>query len=207
MSDEAECKKYLSEIYSDDLLQLNLTYPEGAKTVSASWNTEHRWWLSHVHTRIAKQQCTNNFLYCVESLWRSAKQNFPEYWVETWNRRNPVVSDERGIPWTGVYFRIAHNYPWLIFGAVVVLITTVVGRWKRTRIMPIIAVSMVPLYIFLVTLVFGSTYDAFEGGRLKFLLEPSIYIFIFVQAYLGVKYIYLGSKGGTNCKKKSILTN
>ena len=207
MKSEADCKKLLSGQFSDDLLQLNLTYPEGAKAVSSKYNTEQRWWLSQVHTRIAEQRCSNNFMYCAESLWRSVKQNFPEYWVETWDRRNPVVSDDRGIPWIGFYYRIVSNYPWLILGALLVLVTTVTSQWKRTSIMPIIGVSIVPLYVFVITLVAGNTYDSFEGGRLKFLLEPIIYIFLFVQAYLGVKYIYLGSKGGTNCKKKSILTN
>ena len=114
MKSEADCKKLLSGRFSDDLLQLNLTYPEGAKAVSSKYNTEQRWWLSQVHTRIAEQRCSNNLMYCAESLWRSVKQNFPEYWVETWDRRNPVVSDDRGIPWTGFYFRIVFNYPWLI---------------------------------------------------------------------------------------------
>ena len=46
------------------------------------------------------------------------------------------------------------------------------------------------VYVFVISLVAGNTYDAFEGGRIKFLLEPTIYIFLFVQAFFGLKYIF-----------------
>ena len=57
-----------------------------------------------------------------------------------------------------------------------------------------VGVSIIPLYVFAVTML-GNSYDAFEGGRLKFLLEPVIFIFIVVQAFAGVRYLYLGARG------------
>ena len=70
--------------------------------------------------------------------------------------------------------------------------------------MPIIGVSLVPMYVFVITLV-GNNYDAFEGGRLKFLLEPPIYILIVVQAFFGLKYMYFGSRGEPDSRKRSVL--
>jgi hypothetical protein len=85
---------------------------------------------------------------------------------------------------------LGSNYPWLILGALLVLVTTVTSQWNRTSILPIVGVSIVPLYVFVISLVAGNTYDAFEGGRIKFLLEPTIYIFLFVQSFFGLKYIF-----------------
>ena len=204
-SNKADCEKFLSRYYPSDILQIGMTYPEGAKLLSGggnNYNTEQYWWLSHVHTRIAKEQCAKHTRYCINSLIRSFRQNFPEYWVESWDRRNPVVSDENGIPWTNLYFKIAHNYPWLIFASFLVLTITLVSRWPQTNLMPIIGLSIIPLYVFTITLT-GNIYDAFEGVRLKFLLEPVIFTFIFVQGVLSVRFIYLGSRGRQkDCREK-----
>ena len=198
-SNKADCERFLSKYYPSDILQLGIKYPEQAKKLSGggnNYNTEQYWWLSHVHTRIAKEQCAKRIRYCVNSLFRSFRQNFPEYWVESWDRRNPVVSDEHGIPWSSLYYKIVHNYPWLILASLLVLSITLVSRWPQTNLTPIVGLSIVPLYVFAITLT-GNIYDAFEGGRLKFLLEPVIFTFIFVQGVLSVRYIYLGSRGET----------
>ena len=50
-----------------------------------------------------------------------------------------------------------------------------------------------PAYVFSITLLVNN-YEAFEGGRLKFLLEPAIYVFIVVQVFFSVKYFFVGSK-------------
>ena len=202
MTNEVECRKFFADRFPGELLELNFTYPAAARAVSGKWNTEDRWWLSHIHGRILKRYCASNLGYCAESLWRSVKQNFPQYWVESWESNNPVTAS---IPWKLTYYRLAHNYPWLIFFAVVVVATTTASRWratpnsggrnlsKITPILRIIGVMVIPMYIFGVTLI-GSVYDGFEGGRLKFLLEPTLYTFIVVQAFLSVKYIFVGSK-------------
>ena len=187
------CEKYLSERYPTEVLAIDFPYPKGAQAVSGGYNTEDRWWLSQVKTRIAKQVCFDNLGSCIGSLWRSLLQNYPEYWVETWDRRNPMVSDDAGIPWMGISGRIVHNYPWFILGAVVILLTVVTGRWRETEKLPILGVAVMPAYVFSITLL-GNNYDAFEGGRLKFLLEPAIYVFIVVQVFYALRYIYLGSR-------------
>jgi len=194
-----DCKKFLSKKYPVDLLQLDSTYPKSANKLSSGrdhYNKEYTWWLSHVHSRIAKLQCSTEPVYCIKSLWRSFRQNFPEYWVESWDSRNPIVSNQTGIPWTSAYNKIVHNYPWFILASIVVVTLTTFNRFGASSIMPLIGIGLVPLYVYAITLT-GNIYDAFEGGRLKFLLEPSIFVFIFTQCYLALRYIYVGSQHDT----------
>jgi len=193
MKNRTGCRDYFAARFPKEMIELKIKYPESAKAVSGGFNNEDRWWLSHIHSRIAKEQCRTDFGYCVKSLLRSVTQNFPEYWVETWDRSNPVVADDGGLPWIKAYVRVAHNYPFLIVCAGVVLIIRLTSTRKLSHARKAFSVSIVPLYVFSVTLL-GNTYDAFEGGRLKFLLEPAIFIFIVIQVFHAVRYISIGSK-------------
>jgi len=104
-----------------------------------------------------------------------------------------MVSDDAGIPWMGISGRIVRNYPWLILGAVVILLTSCVWSLERNKITSNSWRSDNAAYVFSITLL-GNNYDAFEGGRLKFLLEPAIYVFIVVQVFYALRCIYLGSR-------------
>jgi hypothetical protein len=189
IDDKAECKNYLRKLFPDANLELNLGYPVAARAVSGKYNTEDRWWISHIKTRITKEQCSKNIHSCITSLWRSVRQNYPEYWVEGWDRQNPMFSPEGGVPWENFAGRLTYKYPWLIATALLVVVVVEVSRRNWVRFWPLIGLSLVPLYVFGITLM-GNNYDAFEGGRLKFLLEPTIYIFIYVQFVLALKFIY-----------------
>ena len=82
----------------------------------------------------------------------------------------------------------------------VILVTVVSGRWRETEKLRILGVAVMPAYVFSITLL-GNNYDAFEGGRLKFLLEPVIYVFIIVQVFYALRYIYIGSREGIAVRK------
>jgi hypothetical protein len=198
MSNEVECKKFLAEHFPSDLAELKYSYPEGARSISGGYNTEDRWWLSHITSRIAKRYCVDNLGHCIGSLGKSIKQNFPEYWIESWDRRNPVVADTGGIPWVSAYYRIADKFPWLLLGGVAVVIITMVGRRDRSYVLRTIGILIVPLYVFSITLL-GNVYDAFEGGRLRFLLEPTLYTFFLVQVFCVVKLMIMGSRVRGTC--------
>lgn len=202
MNDEVACKEFFRERFPSDLLDLGRQYPKGALAVSSKYNTEDRWWLSHIHKRILKRYCSENPGYCLKSLWRSVKQNFPEYWVESWQRGNPVTKDREGVPWLSAYERVSRNFPWFVGAAIIIFGITVLASWRRfpspstqdlTNLARIIGMAIVPGYVFSITLV-GSVYDGFEGGRLRFLLEPTLFVFVVTQGYFGIKHLFLGAR-------------
>ncbi len=188
---EVECKEFFANKFPKEVSEIRLVYPDQAHAVSAKHNSEKRWWLSQVQTRIAKQECINETKACITSLFRSVRQNFPEYWIESWDRRNPIVADKTGIPWTKVYYRISNNYFWLIILSCVIFLITSANRSIRPNILPIIGKTLVPLYVFGISPL-GNSFDAYEGGRLKFMLEPTIFVFIFVQICSALHHFLLG---------------
>ena len=190
--DRIGCKQYLGQIFPDELMQVDRLYPQGALSVSGGSNTEDRWWLTQVQSRIAKDYCSKNVWVCAESFSKSLLQNFPEYWVESWDRNNPLLSRDNGIPWVNIYYKIVHNYPWILFCSAIIFVIIILRRWQTASKVRILGVCVVPSYVLGITLL-GNNYDAFEGGRLKFLLEPTIYVFILVHIYLAIKFIYIGA--------------
>ena len=101
------------------------------------------------------------------------------------------AADETGIPWTKVYYRISNNYFWLIILSCVIFLITSANRSIRPNMLPIIGKILVPLYVFGISLL-GNSFDAYEGGRLKFMLEPTIFVFIFVQICSALHHFLLG---------------
>ena len=138
--------------------------------------------INFIHTRIANEKCGTDPIYCMKSVWRSVHRNWPDYWTETFGFDTNVLVDR--IPWKIFYYRIASRYQFLFFPALVI---TLILIWKKKKhYRRWIGVSTVPAYVLGISLL-GNRFNWYEGQRLKFFLEPTLFVFLVVQGYMFAK--------------------
>ena len=161
-------------------------YPDRAKQFSSKYNSENQWKLNIAHAEIVKEQCENNLLLCLKGPLKSLRQNIPEYWfVESWG--DSVLIAALPIKYKKMWYRINVRYLWFLLFA---------GGWAlykivkngRNDIIRLSGLVLIPAYIFSLCIL-ANRFDWYEGGRLKYLLEPTYFVFILVQAYWVTKSI------------------
>ena len=161
---------------------LNKIYPRKAYSYSGGYNTKDQWQLNFIHSSIAKSQCASSMQVCVSALWKSFRQNWPEYWyVEGWGAS--VVDN---LPdWYKInYFRLSTRYLWFLGLATFLFLLLQSTRLKKKdQFYKCVGLILVPGFIFGIC-IFGNRFDWYEGGRMKFFLEPVYFVFISSQIYL-----------------------
>ncbi len=173
--------KFIS-VYSDNI---KVKYPEGASEISAGYNTEAQWRLHLIHPQIAKDKCRAEPLYCLSGLFRSIQTNWPQYWIETWPHENTLVAN---LPWTSYFYRGVHHYRLELLCAFLIFS---IHTFRRTlpHLVSVLGKSLVPLYVFGICIL-GNWFDWYEGGRFKFFLEPSFFVFIVVQCFVAGRFLF-----------------
>ncbi len=176
--------------FVDDHKQfISLHYPEEAKQYSGGYNTEKQWVLNQVHNFVAAEKCASDPGSCITSVVRSVKQNWPEYWIETWDGRNKLVKQ---LHWEELSGRLVYKYQLAALICIGIFLFMNFGKphigWWR-----VFGITAIPGYILLICLL-GNRYDWYEGGRLKYFLEPSLYVFLTVQFYNLMKRLKLFSR-------------
>ena len=161
--------------------KISLHYPAGAHDYAAGYNTEQQWKLNLIHSEIALEKCVSSGVSCLTALWKSLRQNWSEYWhVEGWG--NSVLVDRLPDWYKRAYFRLSTRYVWfLVFAAALFLIAHKISRKSEWR--KILGLILVPGFVFGVC-IFGNRFDWYEGGRMKFFLEPVYVVFVSSQIYL-----------------------
>lgn len=169
----------LIKSYTDDNIR---SYPAKASDVEGGYNTKKQWNLNYAHSRIAKEYCGKDPYKCLYGVWRSLKTNWSEYWkIESWGKS---ILTESYSPWVKTqYFRISTRYlPLLVFAAFWFVLLAKRGKNTWLELYKILGLILVPGYLFGVCIL-GNRFDWYEGGRMRFFLEPVLYVFITVQLY------------------------
>jgi len=163
---------------------INLNYPTEAHSYAGGYNTEQQWALNFIHSEIAKEKCVSDRTFCLAALWTSLRQNWPEYWyVEGWG--NSVLTDRLPGWYKRSYFRLVTRYLWflLLSISIFVILRSVQNKSGRPGWLKIFGLTLVPGFI-LGVCIFGNRFDWYEGGRMKFFLEPVYLVLIASQIYL-----------------------
>ena len=161
-------------------------YPDNAKKYSNKYNSEDQWKLNIAHGEIVKNRCANDFIFCLKGPFKSLRQNFSEYWfVESWG--DSVLISALPEEYEKFWYRINVRYFWFLVLAVGCVIFNIRAK-KQKEILRLCGLSLIPCYILSVCIL-GNRYDWYEGGRLKYLLEPTYFVFISVQAYWFMKFV------------------
>tara|TARA_Y100001934_G_scaffold281512_1_gene391477 strand:- start:554 stop:1972 length:1419 start_codon:yes stop_codon:yes gene_type:complete len=177
--------------------EIEVQYPEPAKQYAGGYNTQEQWQLNFIHSTLAKETCAENSKYCFLAIWRSLRQNWSEYWhVEGWS--NSILIDRLPDWYTKAYYRVSTRYVWfLILGAICFMVVRIYIRdHKKQYWWQVLGVILVPGFIFGIC-IFGNRFDWYEGGRLKFFLEPVYFVFVSSQIYLfGTQLFWKTKKTG-----------
>ena len=163
---------------------VKIRYPSAAEQYSGGYNTEEQWRLNHIHTKVANEFCVEDIHRCLNRIRKSLRQNWSEYWVESWDSSNTIVQSAF---WTKYYYRVVHNYREILLLLLVVALVSDRLLEKR-KLLKVCGLCVVPGYILTISLL-GNRYDWYEGGRLKYILEPGIFVFCSVYIYRVLYYL------------------
>ena len=148
------------------------------------YNTEKQWRLHHIHNRVGDKFCTQDFHRCLYRIVKSLRQNWPEYWIESWDSANTIVQSAF---WTKYYYRVVANYREILL--VLFIVALVSDRLlSKQNIVRVCGLCVIPGYILVISLL-GNRYDWYEGGRLKYILEPGIFVFCSVYSYRALYHL------------------
>ena len=142
---------------------------------------------------LVKEKCGNQFVDCLQGVSKSFWYNWPQYWfVETWGDDSVLI--ERLPVWYKIlWYRVSANYHWLLIFSGVAAVT-ISSKKKPRNLFNVVGLLLIPSYIFAVCIL-GNRYDWYEGGRLKFFLEPTFFVLIATQMYMAKESIsFLYSK-------------
>jgi len=163
---------------------IKLRYPDGAKQFSGGYNTEEQWRLNYIHTKVANEFCVEDIHRCLNRIAKSLSQNWSEYWVESWDSRNAIVQSAF---WPKYYYRVVHNYREILL--LLFIVALVSDRLlEKQNIVRVCGLCVIPGYILVISLL-GNRYDWYEGGRLKYILEPGIFVFCSVYSYRALYHL------------------
>ena len=161
-----------------------INYPENAKKFKDKFNTEHQL-LTHIASEnIFKQRLACCLQESLSGILRSIKLNLEHFLEPTSrypiaNKNSNPFGDQQS--WTEVLEKIFSGWLMIAVLAVVLLLYLIrfVGNYssyRRRSLAPAIMFS----YIFLILLL-SNRYHWAEAERLKFFLEPTIFVFIVTQ--------------------------
>ena len=81
-----------------------------------------------------------------------------------------------------------HNYPKILL--VLFIVALVSDRLlEKQNLLRVCGLCVIPGYILVISLL-GNRYDWYEGGRLKFILEPTIFVFCSVYVYRALYHLW-----------------
>lgn len=195
---------------------LEINYPEGAKKITTWYykdfifgNNEKSYKINSVYIYVCKKYLFNHPLSSLINIKNNFIGSFREFIKPSSTYTANVIVDN--LPWRNSYDYIFGNTFLLILVTISFFtwFTNNIIRKKNIRnIMYDIGVFLPILYFILISNIGGVHIQYYpipwrETDRLKFIIEPVIYIFIFVQLYLLLSELYKS----TNTLRKPGSTN
>ena len=158
------------------------TYPENAVKFGGGYNTKLQWDRSYAHSRIAREYCEKEPYSCVGGVWRSFLTNWPEYWrVESWTKS--VLTDAYPEWLKKQYYRVSTRAEFLlIIAGICFFVLARRSKWTWRWWIRSMALVLVPGFLFGICIL-GNRFDWYEGGRMRFFLEPVFFVFVVSQLY------------------------
>ncbi|MDC3379227.1 hypothetical protein OAX78_02990 [Planctomycetota bacterium] len=176
---------------------LSLEYPSGADECARfasppdPFNTEAQARTHLIRSTIFSRVLTDSSLLRshANGLLRSVRQNATEFWEPTasyYGGDNDLV---KRLPWTGVYNGVFSDTPYkLLIAAALLGLFLWSGPLSKARLRAYLGVGLVLAYV-LAILHLCNRYEWTEGRRLKFILEPSMFVLIVVQAHAACRWV------------------
>jgi hypothetical protein len=164
---------------------IDYKYPDGAKEHNSTYNNEQQAITNLVYDKIFSERLICCFRESMQGLATSINQNIRDFWRPTSQYGMFRYLDR--LFWRDIYD--------LIFSKVFILpLTFSIVFWISQnmhclRIMcSSLATTLAAVYILLIILI-GNRYEWVEANRLKFLLEPTLYVFVVTQFVLALRWV------------------
>jgi hypothetical protein len=164
---------------------IDYKYPDPAKEYSSKYNNEQQAITNLVYDKIFSERLICCFWESMRGFAVSINQNIRDFWRPTSQYGNFIYLDR-------LYWRDAYEF---IFSKVFILpLALSIAFWFSQNMHCLriayrsIATAFVAVYILMIILI-GNRYEWVEANRLKFLLEPSLYVFVVTQFVLALRWI------------------
>jgi hypothetical protein len=156
---------------------LDYKYPDQAKGLDSKYNNEQQAITNLVYDKIFLDRLICCFVESMQGVARSINQNIRDFWRPTSQYSMFKYLDK--LFWRGIYDFIFSKVFILPLTLSIVFWITQNKHCLRT-ICRSITTAFVAVYILMIILI-GNRYEWVEANRLKFLLEPSLYVFVVTQ--------------------------
>jgi hypothetical protein len=165
---------------------INYTYPPEARVYRDYWNSEKQVVTNLVYTKIFEERVRCCLLEILTAVVRSVSQNISRFWRPTSSYRPNVFMTL--VFWQPVYDSVFSK--WFVLTCFATAGIWAIRNWhRRQSAWPYVGSALMGLYVTAITLL-GNRYEWTEADRLKMFVEPSGFVFLFVQFMLLVRYLY-----------------
>lgn len=175
---EDEIKKVRSTIH--------YTYPAGAGRLAEYWNSEKQAVKNLIYTKIFEERVRCCLPEIFPAVVRSLSQNISNFWLPTSSfRPNAFLTL---VFWRQIYDSVFSK--WFVLTCL-----ATAGFWlirnlpRRQSAWPYFGSALMGLYVTVIILL-ANRYEWVEALRLKMFIEPTGFVFLFVQFVLLLRYLY-----------------
>jgi len=171
-------------------LMLEFNYPAGAKKVGGGFNNENIYEINKIYSEVCKKYFFDNPLISLKNIRKNFLISIQEFFKPSSSYKPNVIVD--GLPWRVYYDYIFSGiiFKSLIFISLFIwFLNRIIIKKNKKDIFYYIGLIIPLIYVFLIINIGAFNIMNYPrvwipaAHRLKFIMEPVLYIFIFVQLY------------------------